>query len=100
MRKITNLLSSLFLLLVFMASISFSYFNTTPVSISIIIWEFPAVPVSVWIIGAFATGGALGLLLGQSIFMRLKYRSEIKHLRRQLASVNREISQSQSMDLK
>ena len=55
MRKLGHLLSGLFLVLVFVLSIIFSYFNTTPVSIGFANWEFSAQPISVWIIGAFVS---------------------------------------------
>ncbi len=100
MRKITNLLSGLFLILVFTASITFSYFNTTPISISVGAWEFPAQPVSVWIIGAFVSGGLLGLLLGIGFFKNLKSRSEIKKLSKQLVDAKQEVSQLRAISLK
>lgn len=100
MHKIINLLSGLFLILVFTASITFSYFNTTPVSISIGAWNFPAQPVSIWIIGAFVVGGAIGLLLGLGFFRNLKARSEIKKLNKQLADAKQEVAQLRAMTLK
>ncbi|NKB31595.1 MAG: DUF1049 domain-containing protein [Pseudomonadales bacterium] len=100
MRKISNLLSDLFLILVFTASITFSYFNTTPVQISVGAWEFPAQPVSIWIIGAFVIGGTIGLLLGMGIFKNLKSKSEIKRLSKQLAEAKQEVSQLRAMSLK
>jgi lipopolysaccharide assembly protein A len=100
MRKITSLLSGLFLILVFTASITFTYFNTTPVSISVGAWEFPSQPVSVWIIGAFVIGGALGLLLGLGIFKNLKSRTEIRRLSKQLDDAKHEVSQLRAMSLK
>lgn len=100
MRKISNLLSGLFLILVFTASITFSYFNTTPVVISIGAWVLPAQPVSVWIVGAFVSGGALGLLLGIGIFKNLKSRTEIKRLNKQLEDAKEEVSKLRSMSLR
>ena len=100
MRKITNLLSVLFLVLVFTASITFTYFNTTLVEISIGAWEFPPQPVSVWIIGAFVIGGIIGLLLGLGIIKNLKSKYEIKRLRKQLDEAKQEVSQLRAMNLK
>ena len=93
MRKINNLLSALFLILVFTASITFSYLNTTLVEISIGAWELPPQPVSAWIIGSFASGGTIGLLLGLGIFKNLKSKSEIRRLRKQLDDAGEEVSQ-------
>lgn len=84
MQKILNLLSGLFLILVFIVSIVFTYFNSTPVSIAFGAWQFAPVPVSVWIIGAFVSGGTLGLLLGLRFFSGIKARSEVRRLTKQL----------------
>ena len=100
MRKINNLLSALFLILVFTASITFSYLNTTLVEISIGAWELPPQPVSAWIIGSFVSGGIIGLLLGLGIFKNLKSKSEIRRLRKQLDEAGGEVSQLRAMSLK
>ena len=100
MRKIGNILSSLFLIAVFAASITFSYFNTAPISVAFGSLQFPAQPVSVWIIGAFVLGGSIGLLLGLGIFRRLKYKANIRRLNKQLAEAKQEISQLKAMSLK
>ncbi|MCH2324849.1 MAG: lipopolysaccharide assembly protein LapA domain-containing protein [Pseudomonadales bacterium] len=100
MRKINNLLSALFLILVFTASITFSYLNTTLVEISIGALELPPQPVSAWIIGSFVSGGIIGLLLGLGIFKNLKSKSEIRRLRKQLDDAGEEISQLRVMSLK
>lgn len=90
MRKLGQFLSGLFLVLVFIASITFAYFNSTPVAISFADWQFPAQPVSVWIIGAFVCGGLLGLLLGLGLFRNLKSRAEIRRLTKQLERAQEE----------
>jgi len=72
MHKIGRLLSGCFLILVFIASVTFSYFNNVPVVISYGTFQFPSQPVSVWIIGAFVLGGALGLLLGNALVCLLQ----------------------------
>ena len=91
MRKIGKILSGLFLITVFGISITFSYFNTAPVSIVLGNWQLSAQPVSVWIIGAFVAGGSIGLLLGLGIFRQLKSRAEIRRLRKQLKAAKQEI---------
>lgn len=87
-------------MLVFIVSITFSYFNTAEVSISFANWQFPAQPVSVWIIGAFVCGGMLGLLLGVGLVRNLRSRSEIKRLSRQLDQSRKEIAQLRAGALK
>ncbi len=100
MRKLGNLFSGLFLVLVFVASITFSYFNATPVAISFGNLEFPALPVSVWIIGAFVSGGIIGLLLGLGIFRRLRSRSEMRRMKKELTAAKQELKQLRSVSLR
>jgi len=100
MHKIGSLLSGLFLTLVFIASISFSYFNTTPIGINFGSWQWSAQPISVWIIGAFVSGGAMGLLLGLGLIRSLKSRAEIRKLNKQLSEAKQELSQLRTMSPK
>jgi len=100
MRKLAQIFSGLFLMLVFIASITFSYFNTTPVAISFANLSFAAQPVSVWINGAFVCGGVLGLLLGVGLFRNLRSRTEIRRLTRQLEQSERELAQLRATSLK
>lgn len=100
MRKLGSLLSGFTLILVFIVSITFSYFNTTPVSIAFGTWELSPMPVSVWIIGAFVSGGIIGLLLGLRLFHSLKSRAEIRRLTKQLSEAKQELNQLRTMSLK
>ncbi len=100
MRQLTQLLSGLFLLLVFAVSITFSYYNSTPVAIGIGSWQLQALPVSVWIIGSFVSGGLLGLLLGLGLFRNLKSRAEIRRLNKALAEAKEEVSKLRSLTLR
>lgn len=100
MRQLTQLLSGFFLLLVFALSISFSYYNATPIEIGIGSWQLQAQPVSVWIIGAFVSGGLLGLLLGLGLFRNLKSRVEIRRLTKALKTAEEEVSNLRSLSLR
>ena len=93
MRKISSLLLGLFLILVFTASVTFTYFNSDPISISVGAWQSPSQPISVWIIGAFVLGGLIGLLFGLEIFKNLKLRAENRYLNRQLDKVKKQVLQ-------
>ena len=93
MRKISSLLSGLFLILIFTASVTFTHFNSEPVSISVGAWQFPSQPISVWIIGAFVLGGLIGLLFGLEIFKNLKLRAENRYLKRQLDKAKKQVLQ-------
>ena len=100
MQKLTNLLSGLFLILVFIVSITFTYFNSTPVIIQFGNWQVTELPVSLWIIGAFVGGGLLGLLLGLRLFSGLRSKSEIKRLNKKLNAARLEVEQLRSQSIK
>ena len=100
MRKLSQVFSSLFLLLVFIGSISFSYLNTTEISITLGNRVLAPLPVSVWIIGAFVSGGVIGLVLGLSLFRQLRARHEIRRLKKKLADSRQESQQLRAMTLK
>lgn len=100
MQKLFNLLSGLFLILVFIVSITFTYFNSTPVIIQFGNWQFAELPVSVWIIGAFVSGGLLGLVLGLRFFNGLRSKSEIKRLNKKLNATQREVEELRSLTMK
>lgn len=100
MRKLAHLLSGFFLILVFAASITFSYFNPLPVTIIFGNWEFSPLPVSVWIIGAFVCGGLIGLLLGLGLFRNIRSRTENKRLKKKLEGATSEANKLRAMTLK
>ena len=99
MRNLSNLLSGFFLLSVFIAAITFTYFNTESVSITFGTLVFSPLPVSVWIIGAFVFGGALGLLLGLNFLYQLKSRAELKRLTKELENARREVEKMRKLTL-
>ena len=100
MRQLTRLLSGVFLLLVFAASVTFTYYNSIPVTIGIGSWQLQPLPVSIWIIGAFVSGGLLGLLLGLGLFRNLKSRVEIRRLTKALMEAEEEVSNLRSLSLR
>tara|TARA_B100000989_G_scaffold208298_1_gene157950 strand:- start:244 stop:555 length:312 start_codon:yes stop_codon:yes gene_type:complete len=100
MRNFSNLLSGFFLLSVFIAAITFTYFNTESVSITFGTLAFSPLPVSAWIIGAFVFGGALGLLLGLNFLYRLKSRAELKRLTKELENARREVTKLRKLTLR
>lgn len=100
MRQLTQLLSGFFLLVVFAASVTFTYYNSTPVVIGIGSWQLQPQPVSLWIIAAFVSGGLLGLLLGLGLIRNLKSRVEIRRLTKALKEAEEEVSNFRSLSLR
>jgi len=100
MHNLSRLAVWIFLLLVFFASIGFSFLNTAPVPLSLGIWTFSPQPVAIWIVAAFALGGFLGLIFGTGLGRLLKTRREIGRLREQRESANLRISGQQTLSSK
>jgi putative membrane protein len=100
MQKLSNLLSGLFLILVFFVSITFTYFNSTPIIIQFGNWQITQLPASVWIIGAFVSGGLIGLLLGLRFFSGLRSKNEIRRLNKKLHAAELEAGQLRSLSAK
>lgn len=73
MNKLMRLCAWIFLFLVFLASIAFSFFNTEPVALSFGFVVLSPKPLSLWVVLAFATGGLLGLFLGAGMSGSWRY---------------------------
>ncbi len=100
MRKFLNLLSGLFLVLVFLAAITFSYYNTTPIAISFGNWQSGAQPVSVWIVSAFVSGGFIGLLLGLRLLSKRHSSKDVRRLQNELDLSKQEVRKLRALSLK
>ncbi|KAA0873997.1 LapA family protein [Nitrincola tapanii] len=61
-------------LVVLLAGILFAIHNTAAVSIDLIFITLPEASLSMWLLGAFALGGLLGVVLSSVIIMTLKTR--------------------------
>lgn len=87
MHRLLRILSWIFLLLVFLAGILFSFFNTEPVALSFGFKVTQPMPLSVWVISAFAVGGLTGLVLGAGLFSGLRTRMEMQRLTRKVETL-------------
>lgn len=100
MQKLANILSGLFLILVFLAAIIFAYYNTAPIGLTFGNWQFAARPLSVWVIGAFVCGGMLGFFTGLGIFRTLRSAAETRRLKKELEQTKREVRKLGALSLK
>jgi uncharacterized integral membrane protein len=100
MHKLIRILAAIFLLLVFFATVGFSFLNTTPVALSMGFWEFAPQPLAVWVVAAFALGGLLGLLFATGFSKYLKNKLELRRLRKQLSIVEAENNKLRSLSVK
>ena len=87
MRSIGRLLTALVLVSVFVTSIAFIYLNPTPIIITIGVFDFVELPVSLWIIGAFALGGLLGLIFSFGWIRNIALQSKIVRLTNELKRI-------------
>lgn len=81
MSTISRALALGFLVVVFLLSVVFSFFNTQLVPLSLGFMVFSAQPLALWVLGAFALGGLLGQLFGSGLFRRWRTEREIAQLR-------------------
>ena len=86
MKWIKGLLTLVALFLVCIWGILFASENVQPVALNLVIWQLPEASVSIWVVGGFALGGMLGLVMGLVMITRLKA---------QKLRVNRDLAQCQ-----
>ena len=98
MRTLKRLLAGFFVVCVFAATVAFALYNDTPVAVGIGDWRLPPQAVSIWILGAFVIGGALGLLLGLRLFQGFRRNTRVRKLSRELAAARQEIDRFKAGD--
>lgn len=84
MQRFKRWLIFLLLLLIFVLSVGFSMWNTTPVTLSFGFHEFSARPMSFWLIITFCIGGLIGITVGAGIVRDARLRRRIKALEKEL----------------
>ena len=100
MQKLIRILAAIFLLLVFFATVGFSFLNTTPVGLSLGFWEFTPQPLAVWVVSSFAFGGMLGLIFATGVSKFFKNKLELRRLRKQLSLAEAENSKLRKLSIK
>lgn len=94
MLKLFRAFTLLFLVLIFLFSIGFSFFNTEPVALSFGFFVLAPQPLALWVLCGFVLGGVLGLVLGAGIFRNWRNTREIERLRTELLQAQRQTSTS------
>lgn len=84
MQRLRRWLVIFLLLLIFILSVGFSMWNTTPVALSFGIHEFAARPLSLWLIIAFCVGGLTGVTIGAGLIRDARLRHRIRVLEKEL----------------
>jgi|SRR5690554_2606104 len=96
MNRFVRFLIWLLLLLVFLASVIFSFFHTDPVPLSLGYTTLAPQPLSVWVIGGFVLGGLIGVLLGAGLFRHLRSKLEIKRLQKRVAELEKQLNAAEA----
>ena len=82
MKLLRTLLTVLAILAPLVAGVFFALLNTTPVPVDIIFHTFGPQSIALWILVAFALGGAIGMLVSAVILVRT--RASLASCKRQL----------------
>ncbi|MFN3882561.1 MAG: LapA family protein [Nitrincola lacisaponensis] len=98
MRFLKRLVVALLVLLVLLAGILFTLHNMTPVNIDLIFFTLPEASLSLWLLGAFALGGVLGVLLSSVMLLSLKTR--LYYLNKKMADTRQELNKLRTTGLK
>jgi uncharacterized integral membrane protein len=84
MLKLSRAFKLLFLVMIFLLSVGFTFFNTQQIALSFGFVVFAPQPLALWVLSAFISGGLVGLALGAGIFRRWRGEREIERLRAEL----------------
>jgi uncharacterized integral membrane protein len=90
MKSISRFLILLLFIIALFAGLVFSGHNQTEVALWLGV-EFPAQPLSLWVITAFISGGLLGLLLGLGLWRSRASRRQLKQLQKKLLQAENEL---------
>lgn len=89
-----KLLSKLFTLLLVLGMIAvgtlFALQNDAPVPLDMLIYQFAPQSIALWVLGAFAAGGIVGMLVSSALMVRL--RASLSGSRRQLEKTRLELA--------
>lgn len=85
MHRLRRWLLIFFMLVIFVLSVGFSLWNTTPVPLSLGVYELEPRPLALWLVAAFCAGGLFGLILGSGLVRNVQLRLRIRKLEKELA---------------
>ena len=91
MKLLRNILTVLFLLAMIFVGVLFAQANKMPVPLDLLVYTFEPKTLALWVLGAFALGGALGMLA--SSFILVRTRVSLGSSKRQLDKARTEVSQ-------
>jgi len=86
MHRLKRWILIFFVLVIFVLSVGFSLWNTTPVELSLGVHSFTARPLAFWLIVAFCLGGISGMVVGSGLVNDVRLRLRIRSLEKELAA--------------
>jgi uncharacterized integral membrane protein len=90
MKQLRNLLTVLVVLAMLAISILFALQNTDAVPLDLLVYTFAPQSLALWVLGAFALGGVIGMIVSSVILMRT--RAALSACKRQLERARDEAS--------
>ena len=98
MRFLKRLIVVLLVLCVLVVGILFTLHNMVPVTIDLIFITLPEASLSLWLLGAFALGGFVGVMLSSVMLLSLKTR--LYYLNKKVTSARHELNKLRTTGLK
>lgn len=98
MRFLKRVIVVLLMLSVLLLGILFTLHNMTPVNIDLIFFTLPEASLSLWLLGAFALGGFVGVILSSIMLVSLKTR--LYYLNKKVSSTRQELNKLRTTGLK
>jgi len=92
-----NLLALLLAVAMAGVGVLFALQNADPVPLDVLVMTLPPRSLALWVLGALALGGVLGLFLSSLVILRL--RARLSAARRQVASAQTELERLRSRGL-
>lgn len=96
MKFLRNTLTVLIMLATIAVGVLFALQNKMPVPLDLLVYTFEPRSLALWVLGALALGGVLGMLVSSAILLRL--RASLASSRRQLARARAESDRLKSTD--
>ena len=91
MKQFRRIITVLVALAAIFAGVLFALQNKEPVALDLLVYTFSPRSLALWILLAFACGGAAGILVSSAILLR--GRTALAGCRRQLAKARKELEQ-------
>ena len=90
MKKLRTLLTVIVVLAMLVVSVLFALQNMAPVPLDLLVYTFAPQSLALWVLGAFALGGVLGMVVSSVILVRT--RASLSSCKKQLDRARDDVS--------